>query len=349
MALSSRGLCSRVDPGPTTRKLAADCIDRFFKKALSRRASSILALPRPMFLLRKLTTKPVWWWERSRPYPIRRQWRDLPPVEAGPGPTTLAVLTTPQTFSDALWCGWSWLRFLREEVRLEIYVDGEVGNAERAAMARLLPGSMVADVRTLLSAGEFPPTVHQFIRNHPLGRKLGLLLLLQQSRKTLFCDADILCFSPPREIVELLASPQTGGYLQEELRGNYDKVVVQLAAKINRTPLPSLNAGLLLFPQYSLSLEIAGTLLQGWSERPVSWFTEQTVMACLLQSVEMRPLPRERYVLSLARLFYWMKDVDYGMIAARHFTGPTRHVMYRNALPWLRRNATVARDQYSAV
>ncbi len=47
-------------------------------------------------------------------------------------------------------------------------------------------------------------------------------------------------------------------------------------------------------------------------------------MACLLKLAPMTSLPRDRYITSVNRQFYWQKDVDYGKIAARHFTTPSR-------------------------
>ena len=59
----------------------------------------------------------------------------------------------------------------------------------------------------------------------------------------------------------------------------------------------------------------------------------------MLQDVNAEALPTSRYVISVCRQFYWERDVDYKTIAARHFTGPVRHVMYGKGMPWVLRQS----------
>jgi hypothetical protein len=81
-------------------------------------------------IFRKLSTKPVWWWERKRNYSIRSRYRQLPPLPVKGGRVRFVVLTAPETLSDALWSAWSWYRYLRhEDCKLEIAVDGVVSAA----------------------------------------------------------------------------------------------------------------------------------------------------------------------------------------------------------------------------
>jgi hypothetical protein len=52
-----------------------------------------------------------------------------------------------------------------------------------------------------------------------------------------------------------------------------------------------------------------------------------------MRNAQAQPLPHDRYVVNLRRQFYWERDANYKTIAARHFTGPVRHVMYRYGMP----------------
>jgi len=274
-----------------------------------------------------------------RPYPIRDAWTRLPPIQAPNGPVPFAVLTTPRNFNDALWTAWSWLRFLGDTVRLEIYVDGNLDDAMHRSLQELLPGSRLLEAAKIIrEEGEFLPHLQSFIHDYILGRKLGLCLILQQRGKFLFCDADVLAFAHPAELFQILTSPETGAYLCEEAGGNFTDGIVKRAAHLGITPRESLNSGTILFPQNSLSPEIANELLRDWQKLPPSWMIEQTVTACLMSAAPLIALPRNRYVLSNARQFYWQQDVDYAKIVARHFTGTTRHVMYGKAMPWILQN-----------
>jgi len=292
-------------------------------------------------IVRKLTTKPVWWLETRRPYPIRDAWKCLPPIETHNGPVPFAILTTPRTFNDALWTAWSWLRFLRNAVRLEIYVDGSLTEEMRESLGKLLPGSNLFEATpAIMAEGGYPQHVQSFITDNMTGRKLGLLLALSQRGRFLFSDPDILAFAKPTELLDLLPSSKTGAYFCEETGNNFADGVVARAAQLGITPPESLNSGVVLVPHHSLSQEIANELLQGWQTPPINWVIEQTVTACLMKSAPLVPLPRDRYVVSRARQFYWEPDVDYSKIVARHFTGTTRHVMYMKGMPWILQNLT---------
>jgi hypothetical protein len=58
-------------------------------------------------------------------------------------------------------------------------------------------------------------------------------------------------------------------------------------------------------------------------------------MSILMRRANAQALPEDRYVISARRQFYWETDVDYKTIAARHFTGTVRHVMYGRGMPWV--------------
>jgi len=290
-------------------------------------------------IVRKLTTKPVWWLETRRPYPIRNAWTRLPAIPAQNGSIPFAVLTTPQNFNDALWTAWSWVRFLGDTVRLEVYVDGTLHDEMRRSLDQILPGSGLFEATPAIMAnGNYPPHVQSFITDNMTGRKLGLLLALSRRGRFLFSDADILAFAKPTELMELFTSPEKGAYFLEETCSNFVDGIVARAARIGVTPPASLNCGLVLIPHNALSPEIANELLQGWQTPPINWVIEQTVTACLMSAAPLVALPRDRYVLSTARQFYWQPDVDYAKIVARHFTGTTRHVMYLKGMPWILKN-----------
>jgi hypothetical protein len=290
-------------------------------------------------LLRKFTTRPVWWYETRRSYPIRDMWKLLPPIAAPQGPTPFAVLTTPRTFNDALWTTWSWLRFFGANVRPEIYVDGPLDDEMRRGLDQLLPGTKLFEARpSILASGEFPASVASFISDHPMGRKLGLYFLLQPRGRFLYSDSDVVAFAEPTELLQALATAGMGAHFLEEKGSCFSEDILAKAGRENVQPIESMNAGFLLIPGNSLSLDLAAKLLQDWQAAPPSWFLEQTVMACLLRGAPMTALPRDRYVLTNRRQFYWEKDVNYSKIVARHFTGTTRHVMYGKGLPWILRH-----------
>lgn len=92
-------------------------------------------------IVRKLLTKPIWWWERKRPYPIRSRFHLLPLLSVVEGRARFVLLTTPQGLNDALWTAWSWYRYFRPYgIELQLAVDGEIPAGEEQAVQRLFPG-----------------------------------------------------------------------------------------------------------------------------------------------------------------------------------------------------------------
>ncbi len=142
-------------------------------------------------------------------------------------------MTTPGTFDDALWCAWSWLRFLAREVRLAIYIDGPVGTRERQAVETLFPGGTITNARTVISETEdLSSAAEGYFTHHPYGRKLGVLLELQKKEPVFYCDSDVLAFSQPDEIIASIKDGKVGAHIQEEEGTRaYDRLILATAPK----------------------------------------------------------------------------------------------------------------------
>jgi hypothetical protein len=285
-------------------------------------------------VLRKLTTKPVWWWERKRNYGIRARFDRLPPIPVHRAAHRFVVLTSQSGLNDALWTAWSWYRYLCDaHFELQFITDGETSRAEKATMERLFPGVMISGVETIIASQcAEQPVLEVFVQHHPLGKKLAVLLALSRKRSILYSDHDVLAFNSPIELL-VHAERDTACYMQEEHEGNWDPFILEQAKLLELECITRFNSGLLHVPQGALSVDLAVRLLDAWRPPAISWFTEQTVLNVLMGYAHAKPLPRERYVVSNRRQFYWEKDVNYKTIVARHFTGTTRHVMYGIGMP----------------
>ena len=294
--------------------------------------------------LKKLLTKPIWWWERNRSYRVRSHYCKLPPISVGRQSSRFVVLTTPEYFTDALWAAWSWHRFVHEAFELELVVDGEASSNDVVAAQRLFPGVRIFQAEAIVSAlHQSHPALALFFDHHPLGKKLGVILALQSEKPLFFSDHDVLAFNPPGEIISC-ADCDKPLYMAEGHDGSFDLKIIQRAQELGLEPALGLNSGLLYVPKGRLSIDLASKLLADWRPPVSSWFTEQTVLSVLMWVADALPLPYERYVVSNRRQFYWEKDVDYAAIAARHFTGTVRHIMYGKGMPKIWRQCkTVSR------
>jgi len=287
-------------------------------------------------VIRKFSTKPVWWWERNRNYRIRSQFDRLPPIPVRTAPRRFVVLSTPDTLNDSLWAAWSWYRFLHNKgFELQLAVDGAVSRADSDAASRLFPGVSICEARSACQyVCEREPALETFLYSHPTGRKFALMLALSDQSPVLYSDHDVLGFNPPDELLSCIQR-EVPCYFLEDADGTRDAVIVERAKALGRGYIPRFNCGFLYIPKGALSMKAAAEILATWRPPGGSWFAEQTALSVMLRSVGAEALPTERYVISTRRQFYWEKDVDYSAIVARHFTGTVRHVMYRYGMPFL--------------
>ena len=295
-------------------------------------------------VFRKAVTRPLWWWHRRRPWPLRQRVFRLPPHAVTPEETVnrLVIQAAPHSLDDAAWAAYSFLRHLDrpgERLGLALYVD----TADPAAVARaaarwqgLFPGARVLSTHEPIERlASRAPAVAVFARVHPTGRKLAVVLDAQERSGVLFADSDVLLFRFPEE---LAASMQQGGPPRFNLEDGGLNGDARLVAHARREGWPapaSLNSGLLFIPRGALSLADAERLLAGGEFDRESWFVEQTALALLLTAAGAEPLPGARYVVSTQGQFYGDADRDYGGIVTRHFTTPVRHLMYARGLPRL--------------
>lgn len=295
-------------------------------------------------IIRKLTTKPAWWWERSCKYPIRLRHHLLPPLAARKGAVQFAVLTTPQALNDALWAAWSWYRFLQGHgIELQLAVDGELKEAELRAAQHLFPGISVYNVNPMIARlCEGMPALKALFEHHPLAKQVGLVLELSRRGPVLYSDHDVVAFNPPVELLRYIET-NTPCYFLDDANGCQDPSLVEIVNAMDLSLIRRLNAGFMYVPQNALSVDLAEHILARWNPVPYFYYTPQTVMSTLMRSANAQPLPESRYVISNQRQFYWERDVDYTEIAARHFTGTVRHVLYKYGMPliWQQSRASV--------
>jgi hypothetical protein len=244
------------------------------------------------------------------------------------------VLTTPSVLHDAMWAAWSWYRYLRPHgFELQLAVDGEIPESGQAVARQLFPGVSICEVEKVLAPlYERDSVLAGFFRGHPLGKKLGLVLALSQEGPVLYSDHDVLAFDRPDELLSCVGK-NVPCYIPEKCEGNCDFDIVARAKTLGLDYIAKFNSGLLYVPRDALSFDLTTQLLAEWHPPAESWFTEQTLFNVLMRNANAQPLPSERYVVDLCRQFYWERDVNYKTIAARHFTGPVRHVMYRYGMP----------------
>ena len=286
---------------------------------------------------RKLLTKPIWWWETRQNYSIREKVFELLPISVNSHPITiLVVLTTPKSVYDAAWAAQSFLRYLPPEMGLWIVVDGELSIVTVEQLKVLFPGITLIQSRTLLEElHPIAPNIVKLGEYNPVGRKLAIILCIQQKYNIVYSDSDVLCFGEMPEVYQAVVNQSQAMYIQEIAELNADHSLLNRVKVLGYDYALTLNSGFLCIPRQSLQVDIAEELLDAQEHDSTSWFVEQTILAVLMKQARAKALPKSRYVVSIQRQFYFEEDVCYDQIALRHFVTPVRHLMYSRGMPIL--------------
>jgi len=284
-------------------------------------------------------------WERNRPRWIRRRILAFPPIRCEPHPPVLAVLCEADKFTDGLWCAWSWMRFLRRQVRLHLFVDGAIPAENRDAFTRLFPGAELSSMPEFLAAQPAPsPSFQTFLDGYRYARKLSLILHLQQTSPVLYSDSDVIAFHRPDALIAAIAAigaTTAGAYLTDP-GSRSDQTCVDpwirgQAAKLSLPCVTDLNSGVLWMPRGSIDPALVERLLTGWHAGVYYHFAEQTILAVLFGASGATPLPEKDYVLSGQGMHFWERDLPCDELTVRHYVGLVRHRMYSSAYPFLAR------------
>ena len=291
-------------------------------------------------MLEKLLTRPVWQWERHRPYPVRQRFAQLPPIASAPASKRFAVLTTPAALPDALWAAWSWFRFLQpESFELHLAVDGTLPQEDLHKARSLFPGISVYDVNPVLAeVSQTRPALRRFFQHNRMAKQVGLSLALSAQGPLLYSDHDVCAFNQPHELLSAVHSGLPV-YFVDIAKNAHDHALLKTLQNKNIGTLDRFNTGFLYIPHHALSVDLAEEVLADWKPDPPCYFTSQTVMSTLMHAAHAEALPADRYVICDQRQFYTEPDVDYRTIAARHFTGTVRHVLYKYGMPFLLRQS----------
>jgi hypothetical protein len=289
-----------------------------------------------MNIVKKCLTKPIWWWERNRPYAIKENIFRLKPKKVfQESKVKLLMLVGMDEWWAAHWSLYSLLNNLTKPMGVVWVVD------------RLCPEEFFSKTRLLFPSIEIYysfdliervssewPNLFQYAHLNPMGRKLVANLWVNEQADLLYADSDVLAFNPMDELMACLEVGEP--CYNPDVHGlNADQLLLQNLKHKGLNVADDLNAGFFFAPQGSLNREWIESNLQWGKYDSKCWFSEQTLMAAAMKQLKARALSKKKYVVSTQRQFYFEEDVDYSNICMRHFVQPVRHVMYLKGMPYL--------------
>ncbi len=166
---------------------------------------------------------------------------------------------------------------------------------------------------------DLPVKLEKYLRTHPTGKQLALIMSLPRNGPALYVDADVRFF---RGAADLFACGETGdvsSFYLADCQFAGDRRLVRELSEENRP----VNTGVLfLFRKLDWSLGISRFLEL---EEDPTFFTNQTMTHLAIHQNAGRPFDPSKYVLKLDDQCIFADRYASSRIALRHYVNPVRH------------------------
>jgi hypothetical protein len=212
----------------------------------------------------------------------------------------------------------SFLKFVGRPPRFTVVSDGTY-SAKSISLLQHLDRSVVVEPSSAWLPRGHSAVVDEYLREHPTGRQLALIMSLPKNGPALYTDSDVLFFPGGDDLFHVAEECEApAAYLRDCQLSGDARLLRESDPKI-----PAVNTGfLLLFRELDWSLSIERFLeLDGAPH----FFTNQTMAHLTMHSNRATPLDPARYVLQLDDQFVYQDRYASDHIAMRHFVNPVRH------------------------
>lgn len=166
---------------------------------------------------------------------------------------------------------------------------------------------------------DLPDKIYPYLKNHPTGRQLALIMSLPDKGPVLYLDSDILFFAGAGDLHALVERRDVAALYLADCRFSGDDRLLNDPSEAN----DPVNTGfLLLFQKLDWSLSVQRFLeLEG---API-FFTNQTMTHLTMHKNQTAPFDSRRYILQLDDQFVYPDRYANPTIALRHYVNPVRH------------------------
>jgi hypothetical protein len=166
---------------------------------------------------------------------------------------------------------------------------------------------------------ETPSSFQSYLREHPTGKQLALIMSLPRSQPALYIDSDVLFFDAARGLQSgFPAAKPTAYYMEDCGFSGDDRLLHDPAEKAE-----PVNTGVLLLGRaldWSLGIE-RFMALRG----EPTFFTNQTITHLVMHANGAQPLDPKTYVLQLDDQFRYRDRYAGPDLVLRHYVAPVRH------------------------
>ncbi|MBD2201186.1 hypothetical protein H6G33_01035 [Calothrix sp. FACHB-1219] len=176
------------------------------------------------------------------------------------------------------------------------------------------------------------PKLAEFACKSNVGKKLAAILDFGQKTRILWCDADVLWFTEPLDILIPIQSHQELPLLKlsEDFHPSYDANLLSCGLE-HLYNKPFINTGLVFINGNILNAVNLENLFN-LSSKQSNHFTEQTILAEAAYQLKASLWTREEIACFLEDSISFVPNYHGKQWLARHYISPVRHLFYRDAL-----------------
>jgi hypothetical protein len=212
----------------------------------------------------------------------------------------------------------SFLRHVGRPVHFTVVSDGTYSEQSRRLLKGLDPSVSVSDASEWIPR-DVPDEIQPYLKGHPTGRQLALVMSLPKNAPALYLDSDVLFFAGGNDLLSYVETRDVPAFYMADSGFSGDERLLRDPAEKN----DPVNTGfLLLFQKLDWTASIRRFLeLEG----DPNFFTNQTMTHLAMHANGAAPFDPRKYVLQLDDQFIFPDRYANPRIAVRHYVNPVRH------------------------
>jgi hypothetical protein len=211
----------------------------------------------------------------------------------------------------------SFLKHAGRPKQFTVVSDGSYTAADIALLKRVDPSVAVAPLPEV--PANLPSELSSYLRRHPTGKQLTLIMSLPRNGPALYLDSDVLFFADARDLATLGQARGVSAFYLADCQFSGDARLVRLPDE-REDPV---NTGvILLFKKLDWSL---GMRRFGQLNGAPNFFTNQTMTHLAMHANGASALDRTKYVLQVDDQTVYPDRYAGDALALRHYVNPVRH------------------------
>jgi len=212
----------------------------------------------------------------------------------------------------------SFLRHVGRPVMFNVVSDGSYSESSKRLLQDVDPCVSVREAADWVPK-DLPENIYPYLKNHPTGRQLALIMSLPLETPALYVDSDILFFADAGDLHTQAERRDVPALYLADCRFSGDERLLRRPDEANN---PANTGFLLLFQKLDWSLSVQRFLeLKG----EPTFFTNQTMTHLAMHANRATSFDSDKYVLQLDDQFVYSDRYAKPAIALRHYVNPVRH------------------------